>query len=282
MRLLRFYVLIYLLILPNLTSAQHQTDSSLVNQLSRLIIENLDTIKTEYYKINAFKDYPFQTASLFVLSNVMLNEWQLPAISSLLYNKTDSPKRYNQELDFYSSKLGEYKHVIKKLGKYYYGLYGKETGNTNFITINKEELQSIFAIDAANVDKTKELLLDKLIRYSEDDNFFLDENLVAGFNELGLMQREIMSIPKLNVNDREALYGLSAIIENDLLNLLENHLPGLKEDYSKSDQTSKKPFNDHFKKWYMSILSQTTENLIELGYIKVPTPRNFNFIYLPD
>ncbi|MDZ7767383.1 MAG: hypothetical protein U5K00_23700 [Melioribacteraceae bacterium] len=233
-------------------------DSSIVNNITEVIITNLDTIKTEYYKINAFKDYPFQTASLFILSGVMLNDWQITNIQNRLGIKL-SPNDSAADLD--SLQIPLYKNRIKKIGKYNFGIYGAYTDNINFITISKNQMEKVFQNPFNDsVSTVKEKLLNELIRYASEEDFFLSDKKVAGFNELGLMQREIVSIPMLTLDDYNSLYNVASIITDDLAGLLNK-------------EKNKKALVN-----YNELIAAVTNKLIEFGYIKIPAPRNFNYI----
>lgn len=241
-----------------LTEEKSCYDSNLVNQITGLIIDNLDSIKTEYYKIDAFKNYPFQTASLFILSCVMLNQQQFEnntGVQNDLYNSSRIPAAY--------------KTKSQKIGKYNFCLYGSYTDSLNFITINKIQLENIFQISVSDdLVIEKEKLLDELIKYSKENDFYLTENKTAGFNELGLMQREIMSIPILTKKDYNSLHNITSIITEDLIKLLKGKNSGFPSTGNKFWITYKKLADD------------VTNKLIESGYIKIPAPRNFNYIVL--
>ena len=241
-----------------LTEEKSCCDSNLVNQITGLIINNLDSIKTEYYKIDAFKNYPFQTASMFILSGIMLNQQQFENIAGMqnhLYN---------------SSRItATYKTTNQKIGKYNFYLYGAYTDSLNFITINKIQLENIFQISVSDdLIIEKEKLLDELIKYSKDSDFYLTDNKTAGFNELGLMQREIMSIPILTKKDYISLHNITSIITEDLIKLLKRKNGGFPSADNK------------FLITYKKLADDVTNKLIEFGYIKIPAPRNFNYIVL--
>lgn len=233
-------------------------DSNFVNQITGLIINNLDSIKAEYYKIDAFENYPFQTASLFILSGVMLNQQQFEnnaGVQNDLYN---------------SSRIAvAYKTKSQKIGKYNFCLYGSYTDSLNFITINKIQLENIFQISVSDhLIIEKEKLLDELIKYSRENDFYLTENKTAGFNELGLMQREIMSIPILTKKDYCSLHNIASIITEDLAKLLKgknNRFPSAANKFLIA---------------YKKLADDVTNNLIKFGYIKIPAPRNFNYVVL--
>lgn len=233
-------------------------DSNLVNQITGLIVNNLDSIKTEYYKIDAFKNYPFQTASLFILSGIMLNQQQFENTAGVQNDLCNS-----------SRTDAAYKTKSQKIGKYNFYLYGEYTDSLNFITINKIQLENIFQISVSgNLIIEKEKLLDELIKYSKENDFYLTENKIAGFNELGLMQREIMSIPILTKGDYISLHNIASIITEDLIKLLKRKNGGFPSADNK------------FLITYKKLADDVTNKLIEYGYIKIPAPRNFNYIVL--
>ncbi|MCZ7602722.1 MAG: hypothetical protein M5R37_07635 [Melioribacteraceae bacterium] len=254
------------------------------NKIVGIIAGNLDEIKKEYHKIEVFKNYPFQTASLFVLSNVMINHWQ----ANLLRNEffaSDSMnssiiKQNFSEINFADS-TSLYNNVFMRIGKYYYGVYGNRFDVQNFLSINNDDIELMFDIKI-NEDqlKTKEYLLDELIKYNNELEYQLSKQMIAAFNELGLMQREIMSIPVLTMNEYNALYNVANIITDELVILLQDYKNEWFIEWGNQNTDTPITFLHYFFERYNLVVTETTNKLIDLGYIKVPVPRNFNYVIL--
>ncbi len=280
------FILFYFLICATLCTAQSnknnfdsnlplKTDDVLAETITNLIVENIDTIKAMYYKVEGLKNYPFQTASLFVLGDVMMLSHQLDKINFTLFKKSIVNNSFGASA--YDSTVLTTKQA--SFGKYEYCVFGNQTNNINFITIDRTQLETIFNIEVkTTITETKELLLDELICYSKEERYNLPTNLIDGFNELGLMQREIMSIPVLTKYDYTELLNVSAIIENRLIYVLEKNYDKVYEQYYNSSFEQVFSFQEYFNLWCNYLSTNITNRLIDLGYIKIPAPRNFNYI----
>lgn len=251
-------------------------DEEISGAVFELVVNNSDNIKTEYQKISAFKNYPFQPASLFILSDVLLNRRQIENIrksSAKLFEDCETTT-----VDYVDS-LNLFQNHVMKIGKYTFVIYGNQTNNINFISIQNDELESIFEIDSINnLIETKELLLDQLIRYSNEEDYKLPGKYIAGFNQLGLMQREIMSIPVLSTEESDTLFNISSIITEDLVKILNDARDEILKSYSNSTLKKRLSFNEYFCLWNQVLIRDITNKLIETGYVTIPASRNFNYI----
>ena len=76
----------------NEANALKKTADSLGQEMSSIAIDRFLKIKNAYLKIASFKNISFEDASLFVLSNVLHNYWQMKFIEEK-YIKASPPKR---------------------------------------------------------------------------------------------------------------------------------------------------------------------------------------------
>lgn len=259
-------------------------ESDLADSISQLIIDNIAQIKNEYHKIGVFENYPFQTASLFVLSNVMLNHWQLGHLQKALFAKDSFDLSIlfdNYDEVIICDSLNYFDNLFIKIGKYYYGLYGNHLNDENFITISKEELEAKFGLSSEeNLNFAKENLLDELIKYNNELDYQISDQNIAAFNELGLMQREIMSIPVLSQSEYDSLYNVASIITDDLIMLLDNKKEELIDNWESINHDNAVSFKQYFICWYKQVVAKVTNQLIDIGYIKIPVARNFNYVII--
>ena len=174
------------------------------------------------------------------------NEFNFNSLIDCENNKPDSGRLYI--------------HRLERIGNFKFGIYGNETENVNFLTIGDEETAKIFSLNTTDeLSVSKVELLKQLLDYAAITDYQLDENLISGFNELGLMQREIASIPIIKQEDLPLLRGLAAIITKELLQLLKTEKVNC----------------------YKNLVRDVTDLLIDEGYIKIPVHRNFNFVIIP-
>ena len=254
----------------NKSSLKFEIDPQLVEQITNLVVNNIDTIKIEYSKTEGLRCHPFAPASLFVLSDVCLANWQLENINQSIFKTA-----YSNGLTSENSR-NIFEQRTEKIGKYLFGIYGNRLCNINFSSLDKRTIQSVFGISPENsLEKTKEHLLDELIQYSVEYSYRLPQNLIDGFNELGLIHREIMSTPVLTNADNNALFNIAGIITVDLISILERQQSKVKSSYAQRSRKQDISYQEYFNAWDKSLVKEATNMLVDLGYIKIPTPRNF-------
>lgn len=257
----------------------------------RLIKEKLSEIKLKTYRIDGFQDFSFESLSLFILSDVILDFIQIDNVESM-FLKSKRTKRNGMNY-YYSIQekkgndteeaLGIYGNMIRNYGEMVYGLYGNKRSGVNFHTITRDTLCEYF--DNAyieDVDKVKEYLLDELIKYNSDFNYNLDKRLELGFNKLGIMDGKKICIPILNKLEYNQLYEIAEIIKEDYIRIFEDERNKLYSYYKKSQYFEEISFEEYFIWWYHIYYSRVTESLIDMNIIVNPEMDNFSYLVIEN
>jgi hypothetical protein len=221
-----------------------KTADSLGREMSGIAIDRLDKIKSAYSKISSFKNYSFEDASLFILGNVLHNYWQMKFIEER-FIKSFPPMRGTAR--YYMALL----QSQNKDGEEPFGLYNKRSEQTGKYKIN-------YYGNRFNAD-------DKKLTEREVDQFVKNEKL---------------SFPLIKDADQKKLDELSLIITQDVLNYLEKNRPLFVKLYLNSvykDQTS---FREWFVWFYQFMITQTTNTLIEKGFIRKHSSGNTFYVLI--
>lgn len=221
-----------------------KTADSLGREMSLIAIDRLAKIKDVYKTISAFKNIPFEEASLFILGNVVHNYWQMPVIEEK-FIKAEAPHRgvnryylaiVKNNINDKSPSLDLYTNRFQKIGNYLAGYYG------------------------SNVDERDSILTK---------------------SELGkIIKKNNPSILLLKMEDQKKLNEIASIISPDLLNYLEKNRTLFVKLYLNSVYKDQTTFREWFVWYYQFMISQVNETLIEKGFIKNNVPREDRFILI--
>ncbi|MCK4668426.1 hypothetical protein KAU33_16855 [Candidatus Dependentiae bacterium] len=215
--------------------------------ISKIIIKKLPEIKKKYAKISCSKNIEFSRVSLLILSNVLLDNWQINIIEEKFLKSKRTPRNnMNYYYSLQEMKKGDKKEAFGIYGNssQYYGtildklfvllfnrnrgilfsLYGNERQRTNFNTLTKEQFKKWFGIkESKDKKKIKKELLIELIKLSDNPDYVINDIYKKGFNKINMMKGNKLSVPVFDWKDNEVLYNIANIITNDIINLLEKN-----------------------------------------------------------
>jgi hypothetical protein len=137
-------------------SLQHlEVDNKLVNETVQIILSKMFQIKKRYKKIDGLKNIDFSNASILVLSNVILDNWQIRNIEQQILNKPRTKR--NGMNYYYSIQENEYNKSCEAFGIYGnsyisyndigFALYGNQREKVNFRNLSTEKLIELFKIN---------------------------------------------------------------------------------------------------------------------------------------
>lgn len=253
----------------------------------KLIEDKFDEIKKETYKFECFKQFKFNEISLFILSNVLLDSIQIDNVEKLFLK---SERTSRNGMNYYYSLQEKYKHLEKEsLGiygnmfRYYgdiaFGLYGNERNGINFHTIDNICLETYFgSFNFKSVNHLKGYLLKELLKFFNEKDYELTENLISGFNRLGIMKGNKINIPVLNKDDFYKLNDIANIIKDDYIDVLEKNYKSIHYSYNNSVYSNEISFEEYFIWWYHLLYSRVTDLLIGGHIIDIPNTGNFSYI----
>jgi hypothetical protein len=266
-----------------------EVDNKLVNETIQIILSKMLQIKKRYKKIDGLKNIDFSDASLLLLSNVILDNWQIRNIERLILNKPRTKR--NGMNYYYSIQENEYNKSCEAFGIFGnsyisyndigFALYGNQREKVNFRNLSTEKLIELFKI---NKDKEhiliKEHLLDEFVKYSQDVNYKLSDAYKNGFESLGFIKNNKFIIPILYQKDILKLSEIAALFTDDLSKLLAAHVNDLKKKYNASNYSREISFEEFFIWWYHLYYTKVTDELISMNYIKKPESGVFTYLVI--
>jgi len=266
-----------------------EESEKIAEEVVRLIEDKFKEIKSKTYSIGCFNSFTFESISLFILSNVLLDTVQIHYIEEL-FLKSDRPNRNGMNYYFSikenneNSKkeaFGIYGNMYRKYGEVAYGLYGNERLGINFHTIQSGLLKEYFS--SSNITKPEEFkkyTLQEVINYHIDENYDFDKNLKEGLNRLGIMNNDKICIPILNEMQFMMLSDVAEVIKDDYIKIFENNRKDLINYYKNTSYFNEVTFEEYFIWWYHIFYTKVTDILIDRGRIKKPKTGNFGYIVM--
>ena len=198
-----------------------QLARSIAKPFSEIIANKLPEIKMYYNELECFEGISFEDASFLVISDVILDNWQINNIERL-FLQSDRPARHG--MNYYHSlqekakendkeAFGIYGNQMWGYGNIQIGIYGnKRSTSVNFLTLKKKDLIDLFSMpENTSVSDFKGSLLEAIVQYSGSYDYSMDETSKEGFNRLNLMDGDKLRIPVMNRNDYIALVTASLV-----------------------------------------------------------------------
>ncbi|MCD4792095.1 MAG: hypothetical protein K8R54_02590 [Bacteroidales bacterium] len=267
------------------------------DSVSKMIIEILPEIRKEYAKLKGFKHIDFSRASLFILSNVMLDAWQINNVektflkaertsrNNMNYYFSFQEKRNNDKreaFNIYGNTSRMYGSILSIfIGKAMnFGIYGNERSGVNFNTLTKKQLQEWFAMkETEDIKSFKKSLLRELLKLSNNPDYKISDTYKSGFSKIDMMKGNILTIPVFNLTDNKKLNKIANLITDNLIDLFEKNRDFLEKNYQNSSYCNEITFEEYFIWWYHIFYTEVTEYLILKNHIKRPATGVFPYIF---
>lgn len=252
---------------------------SLVAETADLITNRLPAIRRRYAEIDGFRHVPFEAASFLVLSDVLLDNWQINAVERE-FLAAERPLRAGSRY-YYSIQerapgdpreaFGIYGNQYRGFGSVTVGVYGnRRTDNpANFQTLDADDVERLFSVHADSVSAFKQELLTRLVAAANGEAS-LPATVLSGLAELGWIRDGEIAIPVLDDRDDEILSDMAGGMTPDLIALLEAHRSEVTRAYSASPYADEVTFEEYFMWWYHLYYTAVTDRLIAEGIIALP------------
>jgi hypothetical protein len=258
----------------------------LVAQAAAVIEEHLSEVRARYAGIDAFRGIPFEDASLLILSDVLLDNWQINEIERRVVG-AERPLRAGSRY-YYSMQevapwrdgeaFGIYGNQMGGVGDWLIGVYGNRRRSDN-LQIATARLRALFGAGGPEgADEYQRYLVDALARSAADPQREAPPELREGFEAVGVARDGRVLVPVLSDADQTALDGLAAIVEDDLVALLQDARPDLEAVYRESPYAQEITFEEWFIWWYHLFYTAVTDRLIVLGHIAPPPTGNTTYL----
>ncbi len=150
---------------------------------ARLILRYLPEIKVQYKRLHGFQDVSFSSASLLILSDVMLDNWQIQKVEQQFLNAQRplrNGKRYYFTLMERSAgegteAFGIYGNQIQNYGPVTVGVYGNRRHERNFIFLTLAELRALFGVGPGTLETYQQTLIESLSHAAQDPNYVMPD-----------------------------------------------------------------------------------------------------------
>lgn len=265
---------------------------ALVAETSELVVRYLPDVKRRYAEIAGFRGIPFEAASLLVLSDVLLDNWQINAVEREFLN-AERPLRSGSRY-YYSIQekpagspieaFGIYGNQYRGFGPVTVGVYGnRRTDNPqNFQTLAADEIGHLFGQTPEAVNEFKAEFLDRIVDFSRGQRQAVSERELRGLGALGWLTGDVLAVPVLNTAGDSALSEIAATMTDGLVALLEAYRDGLTRSYESSPYAHEVTFEEYFMWWYHLFYTAVTDRLITAGYIVRPEPGIITYLFVQD
>lgn len=272
--------------------ARHMPVSeSLVIETARLVVSHIPEVRRRYAEIDGFRNVPFESASLLVLSDVLLDNWQINAIERE-FLAAERPLRAGSRY-YYSIQenvlsnpreaFGIYGNQYRGYGSVTVGVYGNRRTNNpaNFQGLGADEIERLFSVRPESVSEFKEELLKRVVATSKDEAE-LSAGDRSGLEALGWMRGGEIAIPVLDERGDRALSDMAATVTEELVALLESHRTDVRGAYLASPYADRVTFEEYFMWWYHLYYTAVTDRLAAAGHIRLPESGITTYLLVGD
>jgi len=256
------------------------------DSIIQLILEKKEKMKRETFKIPAFQPYPFETLSLFILSDVILDCIQIDNVEEL-FLKSTRPLRANKNYyfalmeknpDIHREAFGIYGNHYENFGESAYCMYGNNRyASMNLVTLTELQAKEIFGDFRMDLQSFKKHILQQVVAYQKD-KMPLDKKIQSGLERLNMVSTNGFILPILNKFEYQSLYHVADVIKEDLITLLNSYRAELVKAYTNSGYDEETSFEEFFIWYYHFLYSFVTDRLIQLKVIHKPENGLFQYI----
>ncbi len=234
-------------------------------------------------------DAPSELANFFVLSDVLLDNWQIGAIEHDVL-RAERPTRdgnafylglLQRQSDQADEAFGIYGNTGTIRGNAEVNLYGRARYSAQtLMSATTPELRRWFpSIAGLNEDELEREIVTRTIQLGRAGSLDgLSADTIEGFRHLGLLDRNRINVLILPRDTIDRLESLAAIVRPDLVKLLQHHLPHLRKAYVRSPYSAEVTFDEYAIWWYHFFYSKVTDSLATHGFFAVPTSGNVTYV----
>lgn len=264
---------------------------ALVDESVALIVAHLPEVRASYAELAGFGHVPFAESSLLILSNVLLDNWQINGIEADILGAERPGRGGGNYYLALMEKSGPEEEAFGIYGNHFtlldglaVGLYGNRrySGPPNIITLpDAETLAARLGSDTdVSPAAVRQRLAETLHALHRDPAHQAAAGEIALLREFGLIDGENrVLIPVFGMATYDALSDMANAFRPELVALLRAHLPELRAHYERSPYAPHGvSFEEYFIWWYHLYYSRVTDALAERGEIRIPAAVNTTYL----
>jgi hypothetical protein len=220
--------------------ALYRHGQALSEKLANAIELEIPSIEEKFHSLGLPDQYDFENMSFLVLSNVLLDNWQIMEMEAAYLKKENRPERHGK---FY------YASIKENVNNAYepFGIYGNQYGK-----INDSTFLSIYG--------NNRIVVNQRLR---NDPVFKDSVLNVALELTPVLYKYFEEI--------------AADFKPDLLNILNENSGYSHQVYELTGYADEISFEEFFIWWYHFIYTRATDILAERGSLIIPDEGNFYY-----
>ena len=204
-------------------------------------IENqLNDLRLEYEQLNLAKAHSFETMSFLILSNVLLDNWQINNVERHFLKAPQRPERHGKN--------------------YYYALFQNES--------HPKEAFGIYGNQYRSVSDSLTIAV-----YGNNRNLVSNQ-----LNDPVFVEDLVKNAPTINNSDNQKLSLMADDFSVTLVEILKENLDYSMHVYRNMGYAKNISFEEFYIWWYHFIYTQATNILEEKGLLVIPETGNFYYV----
>lgn len=263
-----------------------QVSQRATSAATQIIRRHASEIRNAINGIEGLSRLPWQNVSFFVLSDVLLDSWQINAVeqrwlgverpqrSGGRYYYSVMARPANSEIEAFSIHGNQFFNY----GDVAVGLYGnRRLSGARLPTLDASQLQALFGIET-NEPQTVHAELARSLAVAARGSA-LPSSLLAGFQTLGLASGAgQVIVPVLHESEYFALNNVAGLIAPDLVALLEEERSSLRGVYASSRYVEEVSFEEYLIWWYHFFYTAVTNRLARGGDLDLPPNGTMTYV----
>ncbi len=248
-------------------------------------------VRVRFREIAGLRDFEFDDASFFLISDVLLDNWQINEVERRWLG-AERPERGRAR--YYCAILARTRQDREAFGVYgnqvsglgggrYVGVYGNRRGvGRDLLSLSQARLAQLAAMpETTNRAVLLSRVVDDLERWARHaPDFEPPPALFAGLSELGLIRQRRPLFAVLDTADQRRLGALAGTLTDSLVTHLGRWTPRLRDAWRASRWHAETTFEEFRIWWYHFFYTELTNQLAAEDAIDLPETGLFHYLMI--
>jgi hypothetical protein len=261
-----------------------QPDDHVVESAARMMLKKLPAVRAACRKLESLADVPFEPLSFFVMSDALLDNWQISNVERLFVKAERTLRtggRYyytilEKPATVAAEPFGLYGNTGSQWGSVQIGLYGNDrfSGHT-LLSIREADFNRTFGFEKdVNTTEVRRELADRIVGGVKRGPGSLTPTQQEALSRLELIKGDKLAVILLRDSDYKALDQVAALVTKDLVTILDRTRARVHQTYETSPYAEETSFNEYLMCWYQFFYAAVTNRLRDKGAISIPPNGN--------
>jgi hypothetical protein len=266
-------------------------DNRLVEAAANLILRKLPLVKAQSRTLPSLAGAAWESMSFFVLSDVLLDNWQIANIERLFVRAARTLRTggryYYTILEKAATDprepFGLYGNTGSEWGSVQVGLYGNDrfSGGT-LLSIPDSVFNAMFGFpEDVTPKEARQRLADSMVQALRGNAGSLPAAERQALAQLGLATDDMPNVLLLREQDYNALDRVAALVTTDLVRLLERNRRRILATYRASPYVEEVSPNEYLLCWYHFFYTAVTNRLRDARAIHIPPQGTVTYLVVP-